>query len=242
MALQFHKPKFPCSSTATTGGTNRTNTFSAEEREQLILTHFPLVRHIARRIRRRLPESVSLDDLISAGVIGLMSAIDRFDREQNAKLATYAEYKIRGAMLDSLRSFDWAPRQLRKRAKQIKTAISAVGQRLRCSPDEEKVAHELGLTIAEYHRWLVGLNGLNMESLEAPDVETSYRVDSGELRALLNVAISKLPAIEKRVLHLHCYEELQSREIAEILGLSTTRISQLKSRAILRLCAQGSAN
>ena len=113
---------------------------------------------------------------------------------------------------------------------------------MRCSPDEEKVAHELGLTIAEYHRWLVGLNGLNMESLEAPDVETSYRVDSGELRALLNVAISKLPAIEKRVLHLHCYEELQSREIAEILGLSTTRISQLKSRAILRLCAQGSAN
>src|ERR1700756_4001135 len=127
----------------------------AEERERLILEHLPQVRLIARRIHERLPESVNLDDLISTGTIGLIAAIDRFDPAHNVKLRTYAEYKIRGAILDSLRGLDWAPRQQRKRAKQIESAISAIEQRVHRTPTEEEIAGELGLELEEYHEWLV---------------------------------------------------------------------------------------
>ncbi len=212
-------------------------TLSAEERERLILAHVPQVRHIARRLRQRLPESVSIEDLVSTGVVGLIAAIDRFDRRQNVRLTTYAEHKIRGAMLDSLRSLDWAPRQSRKRANQIKKAISTVQQHLGRAPEEDEIAGELGLTLGEYHEWLAALTGLNLESLETRRSTISCKVESDELRVLLNVAISSLPPMEKRILHLHCYEEMQSREIAEIMGLSESRISQLKSQAILRLCS-----
>jgi RNA polymerase sigma factor for flagellar operon FliA len=122
---------------------------TAAEREQLILEHLPQVRLIARRIHERLPDSVNLDDLISTGAIGLISAIDRFDPSLNVKLKTYAEYKIRGAILDSLRGLDWAPRQQRKRSKQIEAAISVVEQRLHRSPTEEEIAAHMGVDIAE---------------------------------------------------------------------------------------------
>ncbi len=115
----------------------------AEERERVILEHLPQVRLIARRIHERLPECVSMEDLVSTGVVGLISAIDRFDPTQNVKLKTYAEYKIRGAILDSLRGLDWAPRQQRRRSKQIEQAINAVEQRLKRSPSEEDIAAEL---------------------------------------------------------------------------------------------------
>src|SRR5579885_2017447 len=139
---------------------------TAEQREQLILEHLPQVRLIARRIHDRLPESVSLDDLISTGVLGLIAAIDRFDASQNVKLKTYAEYKIRGAILDSLRGLDWAPRQQRRRAKQIEAAIAAAEQKLHRAPTEEEIARELGQTIEEYHAWLVDSRGLTLGSLE----------------------------------------------------------------------------
>src|SRR5437868_9909155 len=135
---------------------------SAQVREQLILEHLPQVRLIARRIHERLPESVSLDDLVSTGVVGLISAIDRFDAAHNVKLKTYAEYKIRGAILDSLRGLDWAPRQQRKRAKQIESAISVIEQRLHGSPSEEEIAAELKLSLADYHDWLVEIRGVNL--------------------------------------------------------------------------------
>src|SRR5712671_5502881 len=152
-----------------------TSGMTAQEREQLILEHLPQVRLIARRIHDRLPESVSLDDLISNGVVGLISAIDRFDLSHNVKLKTYAEYKIRGAILDSLRGLDWAPRQQRKRSKQIEAAIATAEQRLHRAPTEEEIAAELGQTIAEYHEWLVDIRGLNLGSLEnaTPDEENS---------------------------------------------------------------------
>src|ERR1700686_1146315 len=110
------------------------------ERERLILEHLPQVRLIARRIQGRLPESITLEDLISTGVIGLISAIDHFDPTQNVKLKTYAEYKIRGAILDSLRGLDWAPRRKRRRSKQIEAAISVAEQDLKRSPTEDEVA------------------------------------------------------------------------------------------------------
>src|SRR6185295_3673400 len=116
---------------------------AAAERERLILEHLPQVRLIARRIYERLPENVSLDDLISTGVIGLIAAVDRFDPAQGVQLKTYAEHKIRGAILDSLREMDWAPKNKRRRAKQIEAAINSLEQRLGRAPGEEEIAAEL---------------------------------------------------------------------------------------------------
>ncbi len=224
----------------------------ADERERLILDHLPQVRLIARRIHDRLPESVSLEDLVSTGIVGLISAIDRFDASHNVKLKTYAEYKIRGAILDSLRGLDWAPRQQRKRSKQIEAAISAAEQRLHRSPSEEEIAAQLGLSIEEYHGWLVEVRGLNLGSLEntSPDEENrdvlryvsddeeawpSRLLERSELQRLLAEAISKMPDIEKTVLSLYYHEELTLREISKIVRLHESRISQLKSQAVLRL-------
>jgi RNA polymerase sigma factor for flagellar operon FliA len=224
---------------------------SVQLREQLILEHMPQVRLIARRIHDRLPESVSLDDLISTGVVGLISAVDHFDPAQNVKLKTYAEYKIRGAILDSLRGLDWAPRQERKRAKQIEAAIWSAEQRLHRTPSEEEVAAELGQTLEQYHGWLVDSRGLNLGSLEAatPDDDRdllnyisddeqawpSRVLERSELQRLLAEAITKMPEIEKLVLSLYYHEELTLREISKIVSLHESRISQLKSQAILRL-------
>src|SRR5689334_19138999 len=147
---------------------------AADEREALILANLPQVQLIARRIHERLPESVSLEDLVSTGVVGLISAIDRFDSSHNVKLKTYAEYKIRGAILDSLRGLDWAPRQQRKRTKQIEAAIAVIEQRVHRQPTEEEIAAELKVSIEEYHEWLVDIRGVNLGSLEcaSPDEES----------------------------------------------------------------------
>jgi RNA polymerase sigma factor for flagellar operon FliA len=220
----------------------------------MILDHLPQVRLIARRIHERLPDSVSLDDLISTGIVGLISAIDRFDFSHNVKLKTYAEYKIRGAILDSLRGLDWAPRQQRKRSKQIEAAIAAAEQRLHRTPSEEEIAAQLNLSIAEYHEWLVEIRGLNLGSLEntssdedsrdllkfvSDDEEAwpSHIFERSELHKLLAEAITKMPKVEKTVLSLYYHEELTLREISKILRLHESRISQLKSQAILRLRA-----
>jgi RNA polymerase sigma factor FliA len=229
--------------------------FTAAEREGLILEHLPQVRLIARRIHDRVPSSVNLDDLISTGAVGLISAIDRFNPALNVKLKTYAEYKIRGAILDSLRGLDWAPRQHRKRSKQIEAAMAAVEQRLHRIPTEEEIAAHLGLTIEAYHEWLVELQGLNVGSLEtaatddegsrdllnfiSDDKESwpSSLLERSELQKLLAEAIAKMPDMEKTVLSLYYYEELNLREISKIVHLHESRISQLKSQAILRLRA-----
>ena len=227
---------------------------SVEERERLILEHLPQVRLIARRIHERLPETVNFDDLVSSGIVGLISAIDRFDPAHNVKLKTYAEYKIRGAILDSLRGLDWAPRQQRKRTKQIEAAISKLEQRAHRTPTEEEVAQELGLSIEEYHEWLVDIRGVNLGTLEcvsrddeshdllkyiSDDEENwpSRLLERAELQRLLAQAIEKMPETERLVLSLYYHEELTLREIAGIVHLHESRVSQLKSQAILRLRA-----
>jgi len=225
---------------------------AAEERERLILQHIPQVRLIARRIHERLPESVNLDDLISTGTLGLIAAIDRFDPRHNVKLKTYAEYKIRGAILDSLRGLDWAPRQQRKRSKQIEVAISAAEQRLHRGPSEEEIAQELKLTLEVYHEWLVDIRGVNLGSLEAASPDDAGRsllkyisddeenwpsrlLEKSELQRLLADAIEKMPSTERIVISLYYNEELTLREISKVVSLHESRVSQLKSQAILRL-------
>ena len=224
---------------------------SDNEREQLILQHLPQVRLIARRIQERLPENISLEDLVSTGVIGLIAAIDNFDPTQNVKLKTYAEYKIRGAILDSLRGLDWAPRQKRRQAKQIERAISAAEQRLQRAPSEDEIADQLEISLEEYHEWLVEIRGLNIASLEytsgdqtkdllhyLPDGDDnlpSTLLEKSELERLLAESIDGIPPMERTVLGLYYQEELTLREIAQVVNLHESRISQLKSQAILRL-------
>jgi len=224
------------------------------ERERLILEHLPQVRLIARRIHERLPESVSLEDLVSTGIVGLISAIDNFDSSQNVKLRTYAEYKIRGAILDSLRGLDWASRDRRKKAKQMEAAIAAAEQRLHRSPSEEEIAEQLQLKLEEYREWLVDIRGLTLNSLdyhgEHEDtrrlIETvsdseehwpSRLLENSELERLLTEAIERMPHVERTVLSLYYKEELTLREIAELMNLHLSRISQLKSQGLLRLRA-----
>jgi RNA polymerase sigma factor for flagellar operon FliA len=224
----------------------------AEERERLILEHLPQVRLIARRIHERLPESVSLEDLISTGIVGLIQAIDNFDPRHGVKLKTYAEYKIRGAILDSLRGLDWAPRQQRRKAKQIEAAISRLEQRLHRTPTEEEIARELKLSLEEYHQWLVDVRGVNLGSFEVASADEEGRdllqyisdddetwpsalVERAELERLLAEAIEKMPYIERTILSLYYQEELTLREAAKVVKLHESRVSQLKSQAILRL-------
>jgi len=225
---------------------------SAAERERLILENLPQVRLIARRIHDKLPESVALDDLVSTGVVGLITAVDNFDPTQNVKLKTYAEYKIRGAILDSLRELDWAPRQKRKKAKQIESAISRAEQRLHRTPAEDEVAAELKLTVDEYHEWLVEVRGVNIGTLEYVGGEEDGRdmlqfvsdreedwptalFERAELEKLLASAIEKMPEVERTVLGLYYQNELTLREIATVMNLHESRVSQLKSQAVIRL-------
>ncbi|SRR5581483_1909080 len=225
---------------------------AASEREQLILQHLPQVRLIARRIHERLPESVSLEDLVSVGVIGLISAIDRYDSSHNVQLNTYAEYKIRGAILDSLRGLDWAPRETRQRSKKIEAAISAARQRLHREPSEEEIAAELKLSLAEYQQWLSEVQGIDLEGLTCasredgevdrlqfiPDDEShqpSCIFERTELEGLLAAAIARMPKLESTVLSLYYVQELTLREVAQVMNTTLSRVAQLKSQAVMRL-------
>src|SRR3954454_2086583 len=225
---------------------------SETERERLILEHLPQVRLIARRIQERLPESITLDDLVSTGVLGLISAIDNFDPTLNVKLKTYAEYKIRGAILDSLRGLDWAPRQQRKRSKQIEAAIASAERKLKRAPSDEEIAAELRITIDEYYEWLIDVRAVNLGSFEYGNGDEEGRdllryisddeeqwpsrlLERSELQKVVASAIENMPRVERTVITLYYYEELTLREISRVLNLHESRISQLKSQAVLRL-------
>lgn len=230
-------------------------TESAEaRRERLIMEQLPQVHFIARRVHEKLPESVCLDDLVSAGVIGLITAVDNFDEAQGVKLKTYAEYKIRGAILDSLRGLDWASRHRRKKAKDVEHAIRSAEQRLKRPPTHEEVAEEMGMTLEQYQARLQHVHGLNLESLEVavgpggnqtlmtllPDRDEnlpSHIVERAELERLLADTIARLPERERTVMALYYKEELTLREIAEVLGMHISRVAELKTECILRLRA-----
>jgi RNA polymerase sigma factor for flagellar operon FliA len=227
--------------------------YTVEEREKLILDQMPQVRHIARRIHETLPGNVCLDDLISSGIVGLITAVDNFDSSQPVKLKTYAEYKIRGAILDSLRSMDWASRHRRKKYKDIEAAISSAGKKLQRSPTEEEIAAEMKVTIGEYRARLVEVQGLTIGSLAAtigadgtmdllsiiPDTSElpGMALERRELERLIANALDQLPAQEKLIIALYYQEELTLRAISEIVKLGTSRISELKTMSILRLRA-----
>ncbi|MGA3257540.1 MAG: FliA/WhiG family RNA polymerase sigma factor [Bryobacteraceae bacterium] len=238
--------------TATYGYQPAVDADAALWRESLVLEHLPQVRLIAKRIHDHLPDYVSLDDLISTGVIGLLSAIDNFDPSLNVQLNTYAERKIRGAILDGLRETDWAPREIRKKSRLIEAAIHRAKQRAGREATEEEIAAELAIAPAEYQRWLLEVRNVELEPLEFVGGETpgasllnvisdgeesspACIVERHELERILGLAIDRMPKIERTVLQLYYYEELSLREIGTVLGVHLSRVAQLRTQSILRL-------
>ena len=189
--------------------------------------------------------------MISTGIIGLISAIDRFDASQGVKLKTYAEYKIRGAILDSLRQMDWVPRQQRKRARLIENTVSQLEQDLGREPSADEVAGALGVSVSEYQEWLSDTHTLTVGSLDTawdePGSEAINQVsdseqlwpsrllEKAELNRLLVRGVERLPAPERTVLSLYYLEELTLREIASVMNIHESRVSQLKTQGIHRL-------
>lgn len=226
--------------------------FAPEEREHLILEHLPQVRWIASRIHERLPENTSLEDLISTGIIGLINAVDSFDPTFNVKLKTYAEHKIRGAILDSIRGMDGVPPHKRKRLKQIQYVMDELEQRLQRAPAEEEIAAELDMSLKEYQDALLELRGVSIGSLDATPNEGDSRsmmyyladdeensparlLERSELEKLIQDGLDKMPRVERLVLDLYYRQGQNIREIAPVLDLHITRISQIKAQAVLRL-------
>jgi RNA polymerase sigma factor FliA len=238
----------------TAEGLVATESGSASERDMLLMEHLPTVRYLARRIHERLPQHVELDDLVSAGVVGLIDAFSKFDHKKKVQFKSYAQFRIRGAILDSLRTLDWSPRELRRKGRAVEEAIRAVTQRVGRAPSEQEIAREMELTLAEYQALLGDLKGLEIGSLHmersedsgdeelayvpgAPEDDPLFRCLKGEMKQRLADAIDELPEKERMVLTLYYYEELTMKEIGLTLGVVESRVSQIHSSAVLRLRA-----
>lgn len=222
------------------------------DRERLILEHLPQVRLIARRMYDRLPGNVSLEDLISSGTVGLISAIDKYDPSVGVKLRTYAEYKIRGAILDSLRDMDWAPRRQRQRARRLQQAVAVAEQRAQHTPSPAEIARELGISEDECREWMADIHALKVGSIETPSFDDDGRevvrqvaareeelpsraIEYSELKKLVAQALERMPVTERTILSLYYNENLTLREISRVLQLHESRISQVKIQALARL-------
>lgn len=224
------------------------------EQEQALLEHLPIVRFLARRIHERLPQHVDIEDLVSAGVVGLMDAFSKFDPEKNVQFRSYAQFRIRGAILDSLRTLDWSPRELRRKGRAAEEAIRALTARLGRPPAETEVAVEMNLGLEDYQQLLGELKGLEIGTLHAehneesgdeelayipgrPEDDPLFRCLRGELKERLTDAITNLPDRERLVMTLYYYEEMTMREIGLALGVVESRISQVHASAVVRLRA-----
>jgi RNA polymerase sigma factor FliA len=238
----------PVSATAMVPGAS----LSAEERERLLLEHMSSVRFVARRICERLPHHVEMDDLISAGVIGLLDAFDKYDGTKNVMFRSYAQFRIRGAILDSLRTQDWGPRELRRKGRAIESAIQSLSQTLGRAPSEIEIAEKMRMPLMAYQHLLGELKGLEIGTLnvarneESGDDEITYipgpesdnpllQCLQGEMRDRLAAAIEALPERERLVLTLYYYEELTMKEIGLTINVVESRVSQIHASAILRV-------
>jgi RNA polymerase sigma factor FliA len=228
-----------------------------EVRDRLILTYAPLVKFVAGRVGASLPAHVDEQDLVSYGLLGLIGAIERFDPSREIKFETFAMARIRGAIIDELRSLDWVPRSVRTRARQIERAIAALEKELMRAPTDEEMAKKLGVSSDELDTTLLEISRSSVAALDelwspsgsgdsialidtiedesGPDPEMSLQ--KTEVKEALAEAISDLPEREKLVVTLYYYEELTLREIGEVLGVTESRVSQLHTKAILRLKA-----
>jgi RNA polymerase sigma factor for flagellar operon FliA len=224
-------------------------------RDALILEHLPQIKYIAHRISAKLPSHVELNDLVSAGVLGLLDAVEKYDPGRGVKFKTYAELRVKGAILDSLRSLDWAPRSLRKRSKDLEKVYKELEQRLGRPASDKEVCDELGITLDEFFELVDQIKGLNLGSFhemasqeddrnseplvkyvpDAPQMDPFFIFHKSEIRGLLATAIDALPKKERLVVSLYYFDELTMKEIGKVLGVNESRVSQLHTKAMLRL-------
>jgi RNA polymerase sigma factor FliA len=224
------------------------------EQERMMIEHLPTVRYLARRIHERLPQHVDIEDLVSAGVLGLIDAFQKFDPEKKVQFRSYAQFRIRGAILDSLRTLDWSPRDLRRKGRAVEEAIRSLTSRIGRAPSEPEVAAELGMDLGEYQQLLGELKGLEIGTLHVersedsgeeelayipnkPEDDPLFRCLRGEMQARLADAIDQLPERERLVMTLYYYEELTMKEIGLTLGVVESRVSQIHASAVLHLRA-----
>jgi RNA polymerase sigma factor for flagellar operon FliA len=228
-------------------------------RDRLILTYAPLVKFVAGRLGSGLPAHVEENDLVSYGLLGLIGAIERYEPERDVKFETYAIARIKGSIIDELRAMDWVPRSVRSRAREIERAIAQLEAQLHRAPTDEEIAAKLGLTVEELDDSLTDISRSSIAALDelwtissgsgdqvalidtiedTQGPEPQSALDQSEMREAIAEAISRLPEREKIVITLYYYEELTLREIGEVLGVTESRVSQLHTKAILRLKAR----
>jgi len=222
------------------------------EQERVLLEHLPIVRFLARRIHERLPQHVDIEDLVSAGVVGLMDAFAKFDPDKKVQFRSYAQFRIRGAILDSLRTLDWSPRELRRKGRAVEESVRVLTARLGRAPGEAEVAAEMALDLEEYQQLLGDLRGLEIGTLHLernedsgeeelayipgrPEEDPLFRCLRGELEERLAEAIGHLPDRERLVMTLYYYEEMTMREIGLALGVVESRVSQVHASAVVHL-------
>ena len=218
----------------------------------MLADQLPIVRMLAQKMQKRLPPSIDLEDLISAGTIGLLDAVARFDPAQNVQFQSYARFRIQGAMTDSLRLLDWSPRRLRRKGRKVEDAIRSLTARLCRTPDEDEVAVELGLELLQFQRLRAELNSLSVDTLgpaheEEDGEDWMERIPGvlgddplvhclkGELKNRLAAHIAQLPERERLLVTLYYFEEMNLSEIALILGVKQSRVFQIHNSAVCRL-------
>jgi RNA polymerase sigma factor FliA len=224
-----------------------------QERERVLMEQLPQVRYIARRIHERLPRHVPFEDLVHAGVVGLIDALNKFDESKHVQFRSYAKFRIRGAILDSLRELDWSPRELRRKGRSVEEAYRHLSGTLGRAPGESELAEELGIDLHQLQSLLAELDGLELGSLRyeshcggkeedlceyipgAPEDTPFFACLRSEIKHLLAEAIAELPENERKVLSRYYYEDLTMKEVGAVLGIGESRVSQIHSLAMSRL-------
>jgi len=227
-----------------------------EQRQRLVAEHLPQVRHIASRMYQHLPRHISYEDLVSAGVLGLIDAVEKFDPRKHVQLSSYAKYRIRGAILDSLREIDWGPRELRRQARRLHETQFELRHELGRDPTEPELAQVMGMPLEEVQKLLSDIHTLEMGSTHMISPEDGREKDVCELQPsdresgplaqflrseakdLLLHAMQELPPRERQVLMLYYFEELTMKQVGTVLGIGESRVSQIHSSAVSRLRAR----
>lgn len=225
---------------------------STQTRNEIVVKYMPMIKCIARKISARLPSHIDFDDLVSNGAIGLMDAIGKYDSSRENKFRTYAEFRIRGSILDALRSDDWIPRSIRDKAKKINKAVKSLELKLGRDPEEREVADHMNISLEEFQNMTNETRPVNVLSIDEIsffnkiDKESSLKIletkesltseiNSKSIRRLIQKAIGELPERQRMVLSLYYYEGFNLKKIGEILKVTESRVSQLHAQAVRRL-------
>lgn len=226
-----------------------------DNKDAIIHEYGPMIKYVANRIALRLPPHIEVDDLISVGVLGLMDAIEKYDPGRGAKFKTYAEFRVRGAILDELRSMDWVPRSVRQKAASVDAVVQKLQARLGRPPEDDEVAGEMGISLDQFFTTLNETQSMPLLSLEdlgiakdsgerqslldclagKADTDPQTQIRLNELKGIIAKAIDTLPEKERLMISLYYYEELTMKEIGEVLSITESRVSQIHSKAVFRL-------